>query len=230
MLCPRRPCTLGAYERRLASAGCTGCPGLWGGAPPRGPRQGWLCAWGSGAEGRPPGSLEQVPAALVPGRARAASAGTAISAIGRRTPGRAARTRRARGWWGSAPPQGFLDSSSGEVAVGSGQAEPEARRRRPPASGPRRGAWPRGGGLPATTRGAVRSWSAPHGPLPGQAASLPQFPHLRQGNDTCFRVSAGADPPALPEALHTHSQRPERHRGPGTEGSRLVLGARHPGS
>lgn len=222
------------HTRRLRAApgqrGVHGVHGPLGRSPAPRPSAGLALRLGVWRRRATPGSLEQVPAALVPGRAHAASAGAAISAIGRRTPGRAARTRRARGWWGSAPPQGFLDSWSGEVAVGSGQAEPKAHRRWPPASGLRQGAWPRGGGLPATTRGAVRSWSAPHGPLPGQAASLPQFPHLRQGNDTCFRVSAGADPPALPEALHTHSQRPERHRGPGTEGSRLILGARRPGS
>lgn len=100
--------------------------------------------------------------------------------------------------------QGFLDSLWGEVAVGSGQTEPEARGDGlwPPALAKARGPEEAGSQKPHGAQSGPGS--APHGPLPGQATSLPQFPHVRQGDDTYFPVSVGADPLPLPEALHTH--------------------------
>lgn len=119
MVCPGRPCTLSACGQRLVSAGC---PGPRGGAPRRGPRQGWLCTGGSGAEGRPSVRLwsgaRTAAADVVP----TPSAGVQAHARTRDT------DKEGQRMVGIPSLQGFLDSLWGEAAVGSGQAEPEARR------------------------------------------------------------------------------------------------------
>lgn len=195
MVCPGRPCTLSACGQRLVARGAR--------APGEEPRPEALGRAGSAPGGLVPKGTPRCGCGAGPAR-RLQTPSQHRRLECRRTPGRVTRTRRARGWWGSPPFRASWIRCGGKRPWAQDRPNPKhaGDGLRPPALAKARGPEEAGSQKPHGAQSGPGS--APHGPLPGQATSLPQFPHVRQGDDTYFPVSVGADPLPLPEALHTH--------------------------